>query len=145
MPYISFGEKDRARWGLDEWLEFDPRDITIGDLQELSERFEFDHTDWPSPYFGEIPLEQAGSPDAQRVAPKWQIQATAWMCLRQNNIPVSWDEAGAIQAGWMRWRTGADEVESPGKDDSPGTTSRRSAASTTPSSGTSSRRSRAKK
>jgi hypothetical protein len=143
MPYISFGDKDRERWGLaEEWVEFDPSDITVVDLQELSDRFGFDYYDWPEPLFGEIPFEQAGSPDAKRVRPLWHVQALVWMALRQNDIPVAWEDAGTARSGRLRLR--AAEPESPGKDSTPATPSRRRADSTTTPSSTSGRRSHVK-
>lgn len=139
MPYISLGEKDRARLGVvDEWLEFHPGDITIRDLGELADRFDFDHMDWPEPFFGEVPFDRAGGPDARPVAPRWQLQATVWMGLRQNNFPVSWDELGDVQAGWVRIRA-EKPGESSGKDDAatPARRSRKPASSTTRRSSTS--------
>jgi hypothetical protein len=148
LPYISFGDKDRARWGLtEEWLEFDLADISIVDLQELSERHGFDYMEWPEPFFGAIPFEQAGSPDAQRVAPRWQVQAMVWLTLRQNGTPVPWDEAGTarmLHVGWRKYKPGEEPPESPGKDSIPAKVSRPRASSTTTPSSTSGRRSRAK-
>ena len=133
MSQVRFGDHDRDRWGLDEWVEWDPMDISIADLTELSDRFSFDPSDWPHVFFGEIPLEQAGSPDAERVGPKWQLQAMVWMTLRQNNIDVSWEEAGAARVGRIRRRT----APSPGKDEAESTPSETSEPSTTPPSETS--------
>jgi hypothetical protein len=142
LTYISFSEKDRARWGLDEWLEFHPADISIADLGELADLCGFDYTEWPEPFWGDIPLERAGNPDAERVAPKWRLQALAWMTMRQNGVKVSWDEAGTVQSGWIRWRDEKPDATTPGKDESRGRRSRTSAASTTSRSSTSGRASR---
>jgi len=129
---VRFGDHDRERWGLAEWVEWDPMDVSIGDLTELSERFGFDPTDWPHVFYGEIPLEQAGSPDAQRKAPRWQYQAMAWMVLRQNGVDVSWDEAGTARVGRFRYRSA-----NSGKDEAETTPSESSEPSTTPPSETS--------
>lgn len=116
MPYISLGDKDRERFNVEEWLEFHPVDISIADLDEISERFGFDYTEWPEPFWGEIPFEQAGNPEAERATPRWQIQAAAWMALRQNAATVSWEDAGTVRIGRMRWRNENPNDESPGKD-----------------------------
>lgn len=118
MTEISFGEKDRKRWDLPEWVEFDPRDIWTADLCELSDRFGFDVRDWPTVLFGELTLEQAGDPNAKPVPPKWQNHAVAWMALRQNGRMVSWEEAGETRTTWLRFWFGE-----PGKAPSPPSTS----------------------
>lgn len=136
MTDVSFGEKDRARWDLPEWLEFDPRDISVVDLCELSDRFGFDMRDWPTVLFGELTLEQAGDPDAKPVPPKWQNQAVAWMALRQNGRMVSWDEAGEARTSWFRFRfpeSGKDpsspSTSTPSDDSEKASTTRRSRSS----------------
>lgn len=115
MSGVLFGDKDRQRWDLPEVAEFDPRDITVADLEELSDRLGFDMRDWPDVLFGELTLEQAGDPDAKPVPPKWQPRAVVWMALRQNGRMVSWDEAGEARTSWLRY------VASEGKDQSPDT------------------------
>lgn len=91
---IRVGERDQKHFGVAEVLEFDPRAITVAELEELSERFGFDPNDWPDPLIGELTLEQAGDPDAKPTPPRWRNHAYAWMLLRQNGCDVTWDEAG---------------------------------------------------
>lgn len=128
---IRLCDEDRERFGCEEWLDFDVRDISVADLGELSERFDFDPYDWPEPFFGALTLEQAGNPDAKPKPPRWQGQATVWMLLRQNGCDVSWDGAGAARIGRARSRP------SPGKDDpeqDPSETSESSTTAPSPSS-----------
>lgn len=120
---------DAQRFGCAERLDFDPMDLSLADMAELSERFSFDIEDWPYPLQGEIPLEQAGNEDAQPKAPKWQMWCVAWLALRQNGVDVSWEEAGKAKIFRMRIERepGKDQPDSPSSDDS-----------TTPPSGSSS-------
>lgn len=133
MTEVQFGEKDRQRWDLPEFLEFDPRDIATADLEELSERFAFDMNDWPVVLFGELTLEQAGDPNAVPVPPRWQTRALVWMCLRQNGRMVSWDEAGEARSTWLRFKSAGKAPSSPDTSkpsDEPATsTTRRSRSS----------------
>ena len=135
MTFIRFPDEDRERWSLPEWVDWDPLDIALVDLEELSERFEFELIDWPEVFYGRIPFEQAGREDAQRVAPKWQARAAMWMALHRAGVQASWEDAGTIRLG----RTFSRQDESPGKapetDEKP---SDPSGASTTPPSETSS-------
>jgi hypothetical protein len=131
---IQFGEKDRQRWDLPEWVEFDPRDIATADLEDLSERFAFDMRDWPTVLFGELTLEQAGDPDAVPAPPKWQTRALVWMALRQNGRMVSWDEAGEARGTWLRFKSvGKAQSQSPDtskpSDEPASSTTRRSRSS----------------
>lgn len=137
MSKVLFGEKDRERWSLPEVVEWDPRDIAVADLEELSDRFEFDMRDWPNVLFGELTLEQAGDPDAVPVPPKWQTRAVVWMALRQNGQLVSWDEAGEARTSWLRFVASEGKAPARSQDTSepsgspePSTT-RRSASSST--------------
>lgn len=129
-------DEDRRHFGCPEWIEFDLRNICVADLEELSERFGFDPDDWPDPLRGQLTLEQAGDPEAKPKPPRWRDRAIAWMALRQNGFPVSWDEAGAAHVLLMAKRD--DEVEAPrGKDSTPETPSPNSDPSTTTPSSTS--------
>lgn len=112
MTQVRFGDHDRRRWGLDEWLEFDPNDITVADLSELCDRFEFEVEDWPGVFFGQLTLDQAGDSDAKPKPPRWQRHAFVWMTLHQNGHVVSWDEAGEARIGRIEMR----QDPSPGKD-----------------------------
>lgn len=136
MSEVRFGDHDRARWGLgDEWLEFDPNDISVADLGELCDRFDFEPPDWPEVFFGRLTLEQAGDPEAVPKAPRWQRHAFAWMVLRQNGHHVSWEEAGEARIARMVLR----QTSSPGKEPEEETSpSEPSEPSTTPPSSTSS-------
>lgn len=136
MTQVRFGEHDRQRWGLDdEWLDFDPNDISVADLGELGDRFDFEAPDWPEVFFGQLTLDQAGDPNAVPKAPRWQRHAFVWMTLRQNGHPVSWDEAGEARIGRMALR----QAPSPGKEPEAETSpSEPSEPSTTPPSSTSS-------
>lgn len=117
---VRLGEKDRNRFGCTEVLDLDLTDISIADLEELSERFKFDPFDWPIPIQGEVPFEQAGNPDAERERPRWQIHACVWIALHQAGHDVSWAEAGTVAA--MKVGFGKpEEVE--GKAESPSPTS----------------------
>jgi len=91
---IRLCDKDRERFGCEEWLEYSPLAISINDLDELAGRFEFDVEDWPEPFYGQLTLDQAGQEDAKPKRPPWQGRATIWMLLRQNGIQVSWEDAG---------------------------------------------------
>lgn len=129
MLHYRLADADRERFGCAEWLPYSVLDITIDDLEELSDRFGFDPTEWPTPYLGELTLEQAGDPDAKPVPPRWQMRAAVWQILRQNGHDVSWDDVGTVRAGQVlvRREEGKDPEPSPG-----------SATSTTPPSGSSS-------
>ena len=131
-------EADQKRFGAPEWLEYDARDITVADLNYLSERFGFDPNDWPEPFQGQLTLEQAGDPDAQPKPPPWRNQAMCWMLLRQTGFPVSWDEAADMHFFRLRVDLPDEVLAEMGKG--PTTPARRSApsgASTTRRSGTS--------
>lgn len=137
MPF-RLGETDRVKFGLDDWVDMSVRRISVADLEELSERFDFDPSDWPDPYVGVLTLEQAGDPDAKPKAPRWRPRAVVWMLLRQNGVPVTWDEAGSVAFLEIQYRP---EVEvdagkggSPPSSGSPasgGSTTRRSRSSST--------------
>lgn len=133
MPF-RLGDKDRARYGLPEWIDYSPYSITLADIQELSERFDFDATDWPDPYLGQITLEQAGDPDAKAKPPKWRNWAWAWMLLRQNGVDASWADAGTVFFYEIQFKpadaAAPSDVE-PGKDASPPSTASRSSGSST--------------
>lgn len=85
-------DEDRKLFGGPEWLEWSLAAISIADLSELADRFDFDPTDWPTPFAGELTLAQAGDPNAKPKPPRWQKQAMVWMMLRQNGVEVAWDE-----------------------------------------------------
>lgn len=126
---FSLCEEDRLHFGAPEWLTFDPRNISINDLEELSDRFGFDPVEWPAPFYGELTLEQAGDPDAEPKPPRWRNHALAWMLLRQGGLDVSWEDAGSMRIFRTRRET---EVEpEPGKDSTETLTSEVSDASTT--------------
>jgi hypothetical protein len=125
---FRLSDKDRERFGVDEWIGWDPWAISVGDLDELAERFSFDSDEWPEPLFGTLTIEQAGEPDAKPTPPRWQRRAAIWMALRQADLDVSWDDTAKLQHLKVLSR----RAEEPGKDD-PAT-----GASTTPPSGTSS-------
>lgn len=105
-------DEDRERLGGPEWLPWSPMAVTINDLDELVDRFDFDPDDWPTPFFGELTLEQAGDPEAQPKSPRWQRRAAVWMALRQNGIDVSWDDVGTVRIFQVESRVGE-----PGKAD----------------------------
>ena len=113
MYEIRLDDKDRERLGCDEWLPWDLWAVTIGDLDELAERFNFDPDDWPTPFFGELTLEQAGDPDAKPKAPKWQFRAGIWLALRQAGVEVSWADMAKVRHLKARTR----RTEEPGKED----------------------------
>lgn len=130
--------EDRVRFALPEWLDFDLRNISVADMDELSDRYGFDPEDWPAPFLGELTLEQAGDPEAVPKPPRWRNHALCWMLLRQNGIPASWDEAATVKYMMIRTESIAEpEPESPGKEATAATPSPRSAASTTRRSATS--------
>jgi hypothetical protein len=106
-------DEDRERLGCAEWIAWDAWAITVGDLDELSERFSFEPDEWPEPLFGQLTLEQAGDPDAKPKAPRWQKQAAIWMALRQSGLEVSWDDVAKVRPLKMEIR----RTEEPGKDD----------------------------
>jgi hypothetical protein len=122
---IRLCDADRERFGCEEWLDFDVRDVTVADLGELAERHGFDPYDWPEPFFGALTLDQAGDPDAKPRPPRWQGHAAVWMALRQNGCDVSWADAGTARIGRARSRPG------PGKDGPPEEPSTAPEASTT--------------
>jgi hypothetical protein len=131
-------EQDRAHFGAPEWLEFDLRNLSVADMTFLSERFGFDPDDWPTPFMGELTLEQAGDPDAVPKPPRWRNHALCWMLLRQNGVKATWDDAAEVHYMLIR-SDGSDDAEpdeSPGKEDRT-TPSDPSDASTTPPSDTS--------
>lgn len=121
-------DPDRERFGCDEWVPYSAWAISVADLEELSARFGFEPSDWPTVLFGELTLEQAGDPDAKPVPPPWQMRAVVWQILRQNGHDVSWEDAGSVRFGLVR-------VREEGKDPGPSTGS---ATSTTPRSKSSS-------
>jgi hypothetical protein len=129
-------EEDRTHFQAPEWLEFDPRNITVGELEELAARYGFDAMEWPAPFYGELTLEQAGDPDATPKPPPWRNRALAWMLLRQNGLDVSWEDSGAMHL-FLMVREPEPEVEA-GKDSTETPTSEASDVSTTGPSGTSS-------
>lgn len=131
---IRLCDEDQRHFGCPEWIDFDLRNICVADLEELSERFGFDPDDWPEPLRGQLTLEQAGDPEAKPKPPRWRDRAIAWMALRQNGLPVSWDEAGAAHVLLMAKRN--DEVPE-GKGDTAETPSPPSDPSTTTPSNTS--------
>jgi hypothetical protein len=115
-------DEDRERFGCEEWLTYSPYGVSVADLEELSERFDFDPSEWPTPLFGELTLEQAGDPDAKPIAPRWQMRATVWQILRQNGHDVSWEDAGSVQVLLIgvrrREEEGKDPEPSPGSEPS---------------------------
>lgn len=129
---VQLGDRDRERLGCGEALDFDLMEISIADLEELSERFGFEPEDWPTPLIGEIPFEQAGSPDAKPVRPRWQTRAVVWLALHQSGHDATWDEAGKVAYNRVRFVN----EEEPGKDET--SPSPPSAGSGTPPSDTSS-------
>jgi len=132
--FLRFPDEDRERWNLPEWVDYSPSDITIADLEDLSERFDFELAEWPDVYFGQIPFEAAGQEDAKPVAPKWQARAALWMALHQGGAQVSWEDAGTVRLGRCQSRQDA-----PGKEpETDETLSDPSDASTTPPSESSS-------
>lgn len=135
MPRFSIPESDQKEFGAPDVLVWDPVDITVEDLEELSERFGFDPADWPIPLNGELTLEQAGDPDARPKPPKWRNRALVWMTLRQNGMDVSWQHAG--KGHFYLWRRVPDEPVIQGKEPTEETHSPASAASTTRPSSTS--------
>lgn len=135
---VHLSEKDQQRLGCGPALELDLLEISITDLGDLSERLEFEPEDWPDVMIGEIPFEQAGSPDARAVPPKWQKQAAVWLALHQNGHDITWEQAGQVAALRVRYTSDA-----PGKDE-PESPSPTSGDSGTPPSATSSARRRRK-
>lgn len=134
MPF-RLGDTDRAKFALDDWLDYDVRRISVADLEELSERYDFDPTDWPDPLLGALTLEQAGDPDAKAKPPRWRNRAIVWMLLRQNGVQATWEQAGEAFFTEIMYR--APEVEAEvGKGESPPSTDSR------PSGGSTTRRSR---
>jgi hypothetical protein len=108
---IRLCDEDREHFKVDtEWVEWDPLNVCVADLDEMAERFGFLPMDWPEPFFGALTLEQAGNPDAKPVPPRWQLHAAAWMALRQAGLDVSWEDAGRVRLLKARSRP------SPGKD-----------------------------
>jgi len=134
---IRLCEEDQKHFGCPEWLDFDLRNVTVADMEELSERFGFDPDDWPEPFYGQLTLEQAGDPDAKPKPPRWQGRAVAWLALRQNGFPVLWDEAGAAHYMLIQTRRIDQEQQPRGKEDMPETPSPPSEPSTTTPSSTS--------
>lgn len=133
MPF-RLGESDRPKFGLDGWINYDVRAISVADLEELSERFDFDPADWPEALFGQLTLDQAGDPDAKPKAPRWRNRAIVWMLLRQNGVDISWNDAGSVAFYNISYQPPEPETTAePGKGAaSPASTaSARSAASTT--------------
>lgn len=120
MQEFRLSESDRERFGIDEWLSFNPYAISIGDLEELSERFDFEVEDWPEPYTGRLTLEQAGDPDARPKPPRWQYHAGVWMMLRQAGRDVTWEEVGTVRFFQMESRdtSGKDPGASDGSEPS---------------------------
>ena len=86
-------EADRQRFNLPEWCEIDFRNVTVGEMTDLSTRFGFDQNDWPEVLQGQLTLEQAGDPDAVPKAPPWRNLLVAWLLLRQNGVEASWEDA----------------------------------------------------
>lgn len=123
-------DEDRERFGCAEWLPYSALNVNVADLEDLSERFDFDPSEWPTPLFGELTLEQAGDPDAKPVPPRWQMRAVVWQILRQNGHQISWEDAGLAHVGLMRVRReeGKDPEPSPGSEPS---TTRPSGSSST--------------
>ena len=111
MFQVHLGERDRERFGCAEGLELDLMEICIADLEELADRFGFDPDDWPIPIIGEVPFEQAGSPDAKPVKPRWQKQAAVWLALHQAGHDATWDEVGKVAAERVVY------TREPGKDE----------------------------
>lgn len=134
---VRLGDEDRKRYELPEWCGFDLRDITLVDLNELSERFGFDPNDWPDPFMGEITLDQAGDPDAKPKPPPWRNQALMWMILRQNGCDVTWEQAAHTKPMMAIWES--DPEPERGKDSTAEPASPKLATSTTPRSSTSGR------
>lgn len=123
---LRLNEQDAERLGCEQVLTFETALVSVADVGELADRYDFDPYDWPHPLFGEIAFADAGNPDAKPKPPRWQQHAVVWLTLRQNGHAVSWDAAGTVSA--MRLAFLADE-EAPGKDEEPSTESE---ASTTP-------------
>lgn len=118
---LRLSEKDATRLGCEQILPFDTSEVSVGDVEELAERFGFDPYDWPTPFLGEISLENAGE-GAQPIPPKWQRRAVVCLALRQAGHEVTWEQAGTVKVTGVAYL--ADE---PGKDD----TSQESEPSTT--------------
>lgn len=133
MPF-RLGDTDRAKFDLDDWLDYDVRRISVADLEELSERYDFDPTDWPDPLLGALTLEQAGDPDAKPKPPRWRNRAIVWMLLRQNGVQATWEQAGEAFFTEIMYR--APEEAEVGKGESPPSTG------SPPSGGSTTRRSR---
>jgi len=112
---VHLGEKDRERWGCAEALELDLMDTSIADVSELSERFGFEPDDWPDAMIGDIPFEQAGSPDARPVQPRWQKHAAVWLALHQAGHDATWDDVGKVS--FLRAGYSFDGKEDPGKEE----------------------------
>jgi hypothetical protein len=130
---IRLCDEDRETFGCPEWLEpVSPHDISLNDLDELAQRFNFDPNDWPEPFNGQLTLEQAGVEGARPKPPPWRMRALVWMLLRQNGIAVSWEDVGKAHPLSMTTDR-ADPSPGKGRAQSPN-----SATSTTPRSRTSS-------
>lgn len=111
---LRLSEKDAERLGCEQILPFDTSEVSVGDVEELAERFGFDPYDWPQPFLGEIALENAGE-GAEPTPPKWQRRAVVWLALRQADRDVTWDVAGSVKVAGVAYLD-----DEPGKDDASG-------------------------
>jgi len=139
MSRVKPCDADRERYGLPEWCELDLRNVTVGELTELSVRFEFNPSDWPEVLQGQLTLEQAGNPDAVPVPPAWRNSVVAWLLLRQNGLgDASIEDAADVHLFLLDYESAEPAVRGKGRS-LPAKKSAPSAASTTRRSSTSTR------
>jgi hypothetical protein len=129
---LRLDPRDAERLGCEPVIKFVMGDVTVAEVEELSDRFEFDPYDWPHPFLGEIAFEDAGNPDAKAKAPRWQQRAVVWLTLRQAGLEVSWEQAGGVRAQTLGFLV---DEEEPGKDPEPSPESEGSTTQPSESSG----------
>jgi hypothetical protein len=103
---LTMDPRDAERFGCAESLPLDLTEITIADMNELADRFDFEPETFPPCLFGQRVETDAG---VTFKAPPWQRWALVWLALRLNGFEVTWAEAGKARAGRLRWFVGDDE------------------------------------
>lgn len=106
---IRLADGDRARYGGDEWLDWDPDHLAYSEAMLLQEHLGVTPAEYVRSWLG------GGTADAT----KWAL----WLSLRRSGVTVDWDSFDPDIIGTRIERTPEPEGKDPGPSSTPPTTS----------------------
>ncbi len=106
---LRLSDADRARYGGDEWLDWNPDRLTYAEAVLLQEHVGVDVATYANSWLG------GGSPDAT----KWAL----WLSLRRAGVDVDWDTFDPDILGTRAQRPVEPEGKDPASSSTPPTTS----------------------